>query len=148
MYSDRGGQLVAADDELQSIVQDFDHDKIQQYGAVNGIHWSYSSPGSPWQNGVSEALVKFVKTTLSTVTTPVTNELPILELQTILYEVVELLNERPISLGHQGASGNDFDSESNTYLCPNQLLLRRCSTRIPAGPFETVPMSHPNRLAV
>ena len=145
MYSDCGGQLIAADDELKTLVAALDHEKIQQYGAVSGMHWTYSSPGSPWQNGVTESLIKSVKKTLKTIIDPQT-KIPILELQTVFYEVAEILNERPLSLSHHGASGSDFDSDTSSYLCPNDLLLGRCTTRIPAGPFTSAQVSSEERL--
>jgi len=106
--------------------------------------WHYASPGSPWQNGVSEALIRSLKRTLPTIVSP-TTQLEIQELQTALYEVAELLNERPIGLGHQGASGHDFDSEANTYLCPNQLLLGRSSVSVPSGQLRNDNVSHADR---
>jgi hypothetical protein len=51
------------------------------------------------------------------------------ELLTVVYEVANLLNERPI-----GKQSNDI--EDGTYLCPNDLLLGRATARIPSGPFE------------
>jgi hypothetical protein len=56
MFSDRGGQLMAADEELKAMVKSFNVDKLQQYGAMNGMLWTFSSPGSPMQNGITEAI--------------------------------------------------------------------------------------------
>lgn len=141
MYSDCGGQLIAADEELKAMTEEFDMEKIQQFGAKNGITWTYSSPGSPWQNGVSESLIKSVKQTLKTIIDK--KKMPILELQTVFYEVADILNDRPISLGHQGASGNDSQAE-DTYLCPNQILLRKGSGRHPHGPSSCEDQVHTN----
>ena len=41
MYSDRGGQLVAANEDLQTMVNTFDHNVLQRYGATNGMTWRY-----------------------------------------------------------------------------------------------------------
>jgi len=46
-----------------------------------------------------------------------------------LFEVGNLVNERPI--GRHPTSPED-----GSYLCPNQLLLGRATSRIPAGPFK------------
>lgn len=146
MYSDCGGQLVAADEELKPVVDALDHNKIKQFGVTNGMQWSYASPGSPWQNGVSESLIASVKKTLNTVMDS-NSKLPILELQTVFYEVAELLNERPINLGHQGASGDDYHAE-NTYVCPNELLLGRCSITVPDPTVDAKPTTNTDRLFV
>ena len=50
------------------------------------------------------------------------------ELITVVYEIANLLNERPI--GKQSS-----DISDGTYLCPNDLLLGRACARIPSGPF-------------
>ena len=51
------------------------------------------------------------------------------ELQTVLYEVANLLNERPI--GRHPTSPDD-----GAYLCPNDLLFGRATSRAPSGPFD------------
>lgn len=50
------------------------------------------------------------------------------ELYTILLEVANIVNQRPI-----GRPINDPDD--GTYLCPNDLLLGRASSHVPQGPF-------------
>lgn len=57
------------------------------------------------------------------------NTLTFSELQTVCYEVANLVNERPI--GRHPTSPED-----GTYLSPNDLLLGRSSSRIPSGPFK------------
>ena len=52
-----------------------------------------------------------------------------LELYTCFLEVANLVNERPI-----GRVGNDPDDGG--YLCPNDLLLGRSSSKVPHGPFR------------
>jgi hypothetical protein len=52
-----------------------------------------------------------------------------LELQTVLFEVAILLNERPI-----GKSSSDPDD--GAYICPNDILLGRASNTVPQGPFR------------
>ena len=51
------------------------------------------------------------------------------EMFTLLAEIGNLLNERPI--GTKGNSGSSLD-----YLSPNTLLLGRSSERIASGPFQ------------
>ena len=49
------------------------------------------------------------------------------ELQTVCFEVANLVNERPI--GRHPTSPDD-----GTYLCPNDLLIGRATSRVPSGP--------------
>ena len=51
------------------------------------------------------------------------------ELQAVLFEIANLVNERPI-----GILNSQIDNIS--YLCPNDLLLGRASNRVPSGPFN------------
>ena len=51
------------------------------------------------------------------------------ELQTVCFEVANLINERPIGR-------HPTTPEDGAYLCPNNILLGRASARIPSGPFE------------
>ena len=124
MISDNGTQLVGAERELQKMIQGWDTEKLRQFGAENGMEWKFITPGAPHQNGCAEALiVKSCKTALRRavgvqVLTP-------FELYTILLEVVNLVNQRPI-----GRIPNDPDDGS--YLSPNDILLGRASTDVPA----------------
>lgn len=52
------------------------------------------------------------------------------ELQTVLFEIGNLLNERPIGT-------KNCDPVEGTYLCPNDLLLGRASSRVPVGEWNT-----------
>ena len=54
------------------------------------------------------------------------------ELETVMFEVANLLNERPIGMKP------GYDISLGTYLCPNDLLLGRASNKVPNGPiFDT-----------
>ncbi|KAJ8030376.1 hypothetical protein HOLleu_26786 [Holothuria leucospilota] len=46
-----------------------------------------------------------------------------------MYEVATLINERPIER-------HPTEPEDGSYLCPNDLLLERSSSRVPEGPFS------------
>ena len=81
----------------------------------------------PHQNGCAEALVKSCKIALKKavgdqILTP-------FELYTVLQEVSNLINQRPI-----GRTPND--PNDGAYLCPNDMLLGRASSRISQDPFK------------
>ena len=59
-----------------------------------------------------------------------TQVLTLNEMNTLLAEVSQLVNERPIGL-------KPNESTHPSYLSPNSLYLGRCSDRISSGPFES-----------
>ena len=127
LYSDPGSQLTAASKELRAAVKNLDQDTLREFGAENSVTWEFTPPDAPWQNGCSEALIRSVKRTLLAVIGE--QVLTFSELQTVLFEVANLLNERPI-----GRHPTEVDD--GTYLCPNDLLLGRASRRAPSGPWD------------
>ena len=86
IYSDPGSQLIAADKESRII----DDNTLKEFGAMEGLQWHFSSPNAPWQNGCVESLIKSVKKALKVTIGEV---LSFPELQTVLFEVSNLMNE-------------------------------------------------------
>ena len=109
------------------MVGDINKEEVKEFCGEKGIQWKFITPGAPHQNGCAEALVKTCKRALkkavgSQVLTP-------LELYTVLLEVANLVNQRPI-----GRIPNDPDD--GNYICPNDILLGRASSEISQGPFK------------
>ena len=92
--SDRGSQLVAANKELKAVVEDIDVETLKDFGTTNSIDWEFTSADAPWQNACSEALIKSVKRSLNIAIG--SQVLTFSEMQTVLYEVANILNGRPI----------------------------------------------------
>ena len=120
IYSDNASQLVAASAELKKMVKYLDQKSLQEYGCVDGFQWVSSSADAPWQNGVSEALIKSTKRAITAAIGK--SILTFSELQTVCYETA-----RPI--------GRHPTSPDDKYLCPSDLLLGRSTSKIPSGPF-------------
>ena len=77
-------------------------------------------------NSCAESMIKSVKKAIShTIGSQI---LSYTEMQTVLFEIANLVNERPI--GAHPTNPND-----GSYLSPNDLILGRASTRVPSGPF-------------
>ena len=85
------------------------------------------SADAPWQNGISEALIKSVKRAITLAIGE--SVMTFSELQTVCFEAANLINERPI-----GRHPTSPDDES--CLCPNDLLLGRSTSRVPSGPNQ------------
>ena len=121
-FSDQGSQLLAASKELIDAIEALDTDRIKEFSIQQGCDWHFSPPDAPWANGATEALVKTVKRNLqSTIGSQV---LSFSELQTVMFEVAQITNQRPIGT-HPSLP------EDRTYLTPNDLLLGRASNSIP-----------------
>ena len=128
MYSDNGLQLVKASKELKVVLKGLDWKEICIFGAVNGLEWSFSPADAPWYNGCAEALIKSTKHALHHAIG--SQVLSFSDLQTVFFEVANLLNERPIGR-------HPTLPEEGHYLCPNSLLLGRATIRVPGGPFKS-----------
>ena len=126
--SDPGTQLVASGRELKQMAKDWDWKMIKVFGMEQGMEWEVTkSADAPWENGCSEALIKSVKKCLSL--SVGSTILTFSELQTVMFEAGNLVNERPI-----GTTTDDPDQGS--YLCPNDLILGRSTSKVPAGPWS------------
>jgi len=125
--SDNGPQLVAANEELKKVTKGWTWEQLADFGATEGLEWEFTPADAPWRNGITEALVKSVKKGLTVAIGD--NVMTFSELQTVCFEAANLVNERPIGR-------NPTTVTDGTYLCPNDLLLGRCTTRVPSGPFK------------
>lgn len=109
MISDAGTQLVATGKELWTFVHSWEWTNIRNFGKQEGMDWETTkSADAPWENECSESLFRSTKICLesafgSSVTT-------FSELQTVLFEIGNLLNERPIGT-------KNCDPIEGTYLC-------------------------------
>ena len=120
--SDNGIQLTAANEEPKKVVLSWDWDELTAFGATKGMEWKFLLADTPWQNGTSEALVKSVKKAITIAVGE--SVMTFSELQTVCFEEANLVNERPI--GRHPTSPED-----ETYLCPNDLLFGRSTSRVP-----------------
>jgi hypothetical protein len=126
--SDAGSQLVAASKELNTMAQSWNWDAIKMFGKDNGMEWEITkSADAPWENGCSEALIKSLKNSL--VLAVGQSIMTFSELQTVMFEVANLLNERPIGT-------KETDPNEGSYLCPNDLILGRASSNVPIGQWD------------
>ncbi|XP_033102681.1 uncharacterized protein LOC117105613 [Anneissia japonica] len=115
LFTDHGSQLAAMEETLRKSALE------------HRTKWTYSTPDAPWQNGVTESLIKGVKKSLF----HAIGEQVLLyeELQTLFFEVSDLLNSRPIGQ-------HPTKPEEGKYLCPNDLLIGRSSKIAPGGPWN------------
>ncbi|XP_068245412.1 uncharacterized protein [Palaemon carinicauda] len=129
VHSDLGSQLVSVSKELKSDINNWNIHEITVFGAKEGLKWKFNrSADAAWQNGVSEALIKSVKRSLSMLIG--TTNLTFSDLQTTFFEIANLMNERPVGLKP------GMDVKLGTYLCPNDLLLGRANNKVPSDSWS------------
>ena len=129
IQSDQGSQLIAAAKDIAELVANWDWKPIQQWVVSRQIKWTLAPAEGPHQNGLSEALIRSVKRSIKHKITK-NNILSFSQLQTVFYEVANIINSRPIGI----ISGSDPEQPSP--ITPNHLILGRATADVPQGPFE------------
>lgn len=130
MHSDNGPQLVAANKELRDASKEFDLNTISKLGSDKGVKWEFNKlSDAPWLNGACESLISLVKNGLLRAVGDSVRKFS--ELQTIMHEVANLLNNRPIGMKPR------YDIELGVYLCLNDLLLGHNNLCVPDGLFTS-----------
>ena len=117
--------------KARKIASGWDMEQLVRFGATKGLEWKTAMANAQHQNGASEAMVKMAKGIMKTMMKVLGDtKLSLNELYTVLAEVTNLVNERPIGI-------QPTDQAATDYLSPNSLLLGRSSDRICSGPFES-----------
>ena len=131
--SDPGSQLESAGGRLETWWSEMGV-SLQTFGGTKNFKWNLSPADSPWRQGKVERRIAIVKRCLvlaigDSRVTPV-------ELQTVLMEIANICNERPIGVSKPRADG------SYALITPNQLLLGRSKNILPDDTqiVETLPM--------
>ena len=133
IFSYCGSQLNSFNKELKDMLSEVRVDEIQNCARKYGgeIEWTFTAAHAQWQNGVSEALIKSVKKSL--IIAIGNSILTYSQLQSSLFEVANILNQRPIGI----KPSNDIDL--GKYLCPNDLLLGRTTGQALSYNMEETP---------
>jgi len=101
MVTDNGSSVVA--------------DEAREFATNYLIEWKFNVPYSPWMGGFWERLVSCVKKCLKR--TIGVRQITFIELQTLIFEIETILNNRPIC--------SDYDDDINEVLTPNHLIFGR-----------------------
>ena len=132
IISDPGSQLVGASKELKNWRNGWNQEELEKFGADKGLEWRFIGSNSQHQNGVTESIVKMVKGVQKSMLRVIGDtKLSLNETFTLMAEICNLLNERPIGLMPTNKSCSD-------YISPNSLLLGRSTGRIMSGPFQSL----------
>ena len=114
MLSDNGTNFVGAAKEIQSLVENLDHEKIQRMTVNEGVKWHWNPPAGPHFGGVFESMIKSAKRAIAAIlgNAEVNDE----ELQTVITGVESLMNSRPLTKPSD-------DPNDETVLTPNHFLI-------------------------
>ena len=126
--SDNGTNLVGAEHELSSSLQQWNLSKIGNTLQQHNIKWSFNPPTGSHFGGIWERIIRSVRKILHHLLQEQMTSLDDELLQTLMCEVEFILNSRPISAG----SDNPRDLEA---LTPNHLLLIGPNQGLPPGIF-------------
>ena len=130
VVSDAGSQMKKAGEVVEKgDPAGLDWPRIVEGAAKSGTNWKCVEPGCQWRNGLAEAAVKLVKTTLA-LTIASQSTLNYAELDTLFSSVANIVNQRPIAV-------QSFTEENCHAITPNDLLLQRSKNTVPGVVYGT-----------
>ncbi len=137
--TDPGSQLESASGILERWWKTMER-ALREFASTKNFEWKISPPDSPWRQGKAERRIGIVKKLIRLSVGD--SRLTPLELQTTLYEISNICNERPLGLSKPREDG------SYVLITPNQLLLGRSSNILPDDTdiAESLPMAARYRL--
>ena len=94
IFSDNGTNFVGADREVKQLVQQMNHDEIQNYARTKGFTWHFNPPNSPHFGGIFESMIKSGKKAIKAILQ--NSEFTDLELVTAFALAEDMLNGRPL----------------------------------------------------
>lgn len=121
MFSDNGPQFKLASKKIKKYTEDWNVKDIHKFGTSEGMDCVLNASDAPWQNSVSESLIKAVKRGLCMVIGDFI--LTFGNLRAAMFIISNLMIERPIVVKP------GFCLELGTYLCPNDLPLGRSRSK-------------------
>ena len=130
IVSDQGSQLIAASNEVRGMLELLDWSRVKGWTARHYVEWQFVPVKGQHANGCAEAIVKSSKRLLTIVLQ--SKRVSFTELQTVLFEVAQILNCRPLGLYHKPGT----DPLDGGPITPNHLLLGRATNMTPFLKYE------------
>ena len=112
IISDPGSQLVAASKELKEWRRGWSTAELVEFGNKHGIDWQFIPANSQHENGGAEIMVKLAKGVMSALMQELgAHILTLNELNTVLLEVTNIVNSRPIGIKPNLDTDSQFVSQ-------------------------------------
>ena len=133
--SDQSTQLVACSKEVSVMLELTDWSIIEGWCSRRSIEWHVVPPQGLHMNGVTESLIRSTKNILKQSIDG--KRLTFIETQTVMHEVAQLLNSRPLGVYSKPGS----DPLDGGPITPNHLLLGRASSNIPNHQYSNLSLT-------
>lgn len=128
---DRGTNFVGASRELKRAWDELDEDKLKARLFEMQIEWVFNPPSASHFGGVWERQIRSARNTLNGLLKKSVYSLTSSSLRTLFYEVMAILNSRPLSVEALE------DPSGPLPLTPNHILTQRtCGVLPPPGAFN------------
>ena len=133
LYCDRGTNFVGADNELRRSQDEMSIDKINYFLSKNQCQFLFNTPASSHMSGAWERMIRTIRQVLKGLLSEAPARLDTSGLRTLFYEVMAIINSRPLSY----LSNSDGVSQLEP-LTPNHLLTMKVQQPLPPpGKFES-----------
>jgi len=129
VYSDNGTNFVGASNELSNALQHVKSDEVRQFLLSNKCDFVFNIPGASHMGGWWERQIRTVRSILTFALDKSDGRLNSNSLRTFLYEVMAIVNSRPIST--EGL----YDPTTDP-LSPNQILTKKTAILTQPGEFQ------------
>lgn len=131
LRSDRGTNFVGADNELTKALLEMNEDAIRQFTESKQCQFFFNTPSSSHMGGVWERMIRTIRQVLAGMMASHSCRLDTSSLRTLLYEVMAMINSRPLT-----TIQTTKHSEPEP-LTPNHLLTMKVAQSLPPpGAFE------------
>ena len=128
---DQGTNFVGAKNELNAALQELDKDRLTMFLTERQCEFVMNAPHSSHAGGVWERQIRTVRSVLNATLLLSSGRLNDASLRTFLYEVMAIVNSRPLTVDNLN-SPNSLEP-----LTPNHLITMKSTTALPPpGQFE------------
>ena len=132
LYSDRGTNFIGANNEFKAALAEMSSEAVSQFLQDNQCQFVFNTPSSSHMGGSWERLIRTIRQVMNGLAAESPGRLDTSSLRTLFYEVMAIVNSRPISY-----IGNSDGNSQPEPLTPNHLLTMKVRQPIPPpGTFE------------
>ncbi|XP_014673996.1 PREDICTED: uncharacterized protein LOC106814211 [Priapulus caudatus] len=129
---DRGTNFVGAHHELKKAMNEIDEPRVRKFLAMNSCDFQMNSPYASHMGGTWERQIRTVRSVLVALLDQHGSRLDTSSLRTLLYEVMAIVNSRPLT------AQNLNDAQGPEPLTPNNLITMKSKLILPPpGDFVT-----------
>ena len=125
LKSDRGSNFVGASNELKRCLTELDYPKVALFLSKSQCVFSFNTPSSSHMGGSWERMIRTTRQIINGILVQSPGRLDTSSLRTLLYEVMGIVNSRPIST----LTANEINQPEA--LTPNHLLTMKVAQPLP-----------------